>query len=270
MDMEENKELLERAERIRQGYKSIEVDEQEEQLSFLDELNGLVRAILGDAPIDIYTILKPEELERWKKSKIKRHISRLFGKIFNRSSLYFILLATITIFLVSEAIPFYAIGGVITVKTYLKAILTEVSFIFLSGYRASGLIQTGLVSILRASIFCLMLFVISSEVALEGARDVSKIDNIASRIERLETQIETTEKDIKRYREINWPRNMTTSIRKREELEKEVQTLKERQEKEGASQNVAQIVEYKTYGKAAFRLILMFITVLITRRIWKF
>lgn len=268
--MEENEKLLKQAEQIRKGYKSIEVDEEEEQLSFLDELNALVRLILKDAPVDIYTLLTPEELTKWKKAKFKRHAKKLLGKIFSLSSLYFILLATITLFLVSEALPFYAIAGVISAKTYLKAILTEVCFIFLAGYRASGWIQTSLVSILRASIFCLMLFVISSEVTLEGARDVSKIANIANRIERLEVQIEKTEKDIQHYKDIKWPRNMTTSIRKREQLEEQVQELRLRQEFEGASENVAKLTEYKTYGKAAFRLILMFVSVLITRRLWKF
>lgn len=269
-NMEEDKELLKQAEKIRQGYKSIETDEDEEQLSFLDELNALVRYILKGEPVDIYTLLSPQELEKWKKAKFKRHVKRLLGKIFNRSFLYFILLATITVFLISEAIPFYAVAGIITFKTYIKALLTEICFVFLAGYRAAGRVQTFLVSILRASMFCLMLFVISSEVSLEGARDVSKIGNIANRIERLDNQIKKTEIDIERYRSIDWPRNMTTSIRKREELEKQVQELRLRQESEGAGENVAKIVEYKTYGKATFRLILMCVSILITRRLWKF
>lgn len=270
LGLEEDKELLEQADKIREGYKSIETDEEEEQLSFLDELNALVRHILKGEPIDIYTLLSPQELDRWKKAKFKRHVKRLLGKIFNRSSLYFILLATITVFLVTEAIPFYAIAGIVTFKTYIKALLTETCFVFLAGYRSVGHIQTALVSILRASMFCLMLFVISSEVSLEGAKDISKIDNIANRIERLETQIDKTEKDIERYRSIDWPKNMTVSIRKREELEKQVQTLRSRQETEGASEEVSVLIQYKTYGKAAFRLILMFVSILITRRLWKF
>jgi len=268
--MDEKTKLLEQAERIRKGYKALETDEEQEQLSFLDELNALVRTILGGGSADVYTLLKPEALEKWKKSKFKRGLARLSSKIFNRSNLYLILLATITLFLVSEAIPFYAIAGTVTGKTYLKAILTEVCFVFLAGYRAVGRIQTILVSVLRASIFCLMLFVISSEVTLEGARDVSKIANIANRIERLELQINKTELDIERYRSIKWPKNMTVSIRKREQLEQEVQDLRLRQESEGASENVSKLVEYKTAGKAAFRLILMFVSVLITRRLWKF
>lgn len=267
--MEKDK-LLEQAKRIQDGYRSIEIDEQEEQLSFLDELNALVQNILGDRSTDIYTLLKPEALDSWKKSKFKRFVSRFFSKIFDKGSLYFILLATITIFLISEALPFYAVAGIVTSKTYVKATLTEICFIFLSGYRAVGWIQTSLVGLLRVAIFCLMLFVITSEVTLEGARDVSKIDNISTRIVLLEKQVVKTEKDIEHYKSINWPRNMTTSIRKREQLEKEVQDLKLRQEKEGASENISKLIEHKTKGKAVFRLILMFVSVLITRRLWKF
>ena len=111
---------------------------------------------------------------------------------------------------------------------------------------------------------------ISSEVMIEGTKDISKIDNIAGRIVRLEEQIKKTEIDIERYRSIDWPKNMTTSIRKREELEKEVQDLRLRQESEGASESISSLLQYKIYGKAAFRLILMFVSVLITRRLWRF
>ena len=264
-----DKELIKIADKIRKGYASALEDEDDEKLSFLDELNALVRVILKDEPIDIYTLLTPEELKKWKKAKFKRQIRRLISSISIRSILYFTLLATITGFLVSEAVPFYAMG-VVTGKTWLKAILTEVSFIFLSGYRTTGKIEMALVSILRGCMFGLMLFVITSEVTLEGTKDLSKIDNIAIRIERLEKQVDKTEIDIKQYKEIKYMTNMIVSIRKRDKLEAQIQELKERQEKEGASKEVASILEYKIYGKAAFRLILMMITILITRRIFRF
>lgn len=265
-----DKELANIAEKIRKGYSSTLEDEEEEKLSFLDELNALVRVILRDEPVDIYTLLTPEELAKWRKAKLRRQIKRLISSISIRRILFFILLATITAFLVSEAIPFYAMAGVITGKTWLKAILTEVCFIFLSGFRSDGNIQTLFVGLLRVSIFCLMLFVITSEVTLEGTKDISKIDNISSRIIRLEKQIDQTKVDIEHYKEINWSKNMTMSIRKREKLEEQLQELKERQEKEGASIEVSSLLRYKMYGKAAFRLILMFISVLITRRLYKF
>jgi len=268
--MSTNDDLIKIAEKIRKGYSSALDDEEEEKLSFLDELNALVRTILKDEPVDIYTLLTPEELNKWKKAKLKRQLKRLLSSISIKSSLYFILLATIIGFLVTEAVPFYAVAGIITTKTWIKAILTEISFIFLSGYRVVGKVEMAFVGILRIAMFCLMLFVITSEVTLEGAKDISKIGNIATRIERIENQINKTEVDIERYRQIKWPKNMTQSIRKREKLEEQIQELKERQEKEGASEEVAGILQYKVYGKAAFRLILMFITVLVTRRIFRF
>lgn len=262
--------IIKQADKIRKGYTSVLEDEDEETLSFLDELNKLVRLILGDDSSDIYTLLTPEELKHWKKQKLKRTVIKLLRSIKIGYGLYFILLATITGFLVHEALPFYAIDGVISDKTWLKAILTEISFIFLSGYRSSTKLQTLGVGVLRVAIFCLMLFVITNEVTMTGAKDIAKIDNLQSRIQRLELQIEKTEKDIKRYREINWPRNMTQSIRKREQLENQLQILKERQEQEGASKELSDLIVYKMYGKAAFRLILMFISVLISRRIFRF
>jgi hypothetical protein len=268
--MTENKDIIKQAEKIRKGYTSVLEDEDEETLSFLDELNKLIRLILGDDSSDIYTLLTKDELEKWKKQKFKRAVVRLIRSINPHKILYFILLATITGFLVHEALPFYAIGGEISEKTWLKAILTEVSFIFLSGYRSDTKLQIAGVGLLRVAIFCLMLFVITSEVTMTGAKDLAKIDNLQIRITRLEGQINKTEKDIQRYREINWPRNMTQSIRKREELEKQLQELRERQEKEGASEELSDLLKYKMFGKAAFRLILMFISVLVTRRIFKF
>lgn len=265
--MKEN--IEKQIERLKKGYTSVLEDEEEEKLSFLDELNQLIRAILDDNPVDIYTLLTPDELNRWKKSKIKRHVKKLLSRFSIRGFLFFILLVTITAFLVTEALPFYAVGGAITSKVWLKAILTEVSFIFLSGFRADGWLQSAAVTVLRGAIFCLMLFVITSEVTLEGTKDISKISSVATRIERLETQIKRTEKDIIVFREKNWPRNMTQSIRKREQLEEQVQELRERQEEEG-SEELAGLLRYKIYGKAAFRLILMFISVLITRRIFRF
>jgi outer membrane murein-binding lipoprotein Lpp len=268
MSQEDN--IIKQADNIRKGYTSVLEDEQEETLSFLDELNKLVRLILGDDSTDIYILLTPEELANWKRQKAKRIIVKFLRSIKMKYILYFTLLATITGFLVHEALPFYAIDGIISTKTWLKAMLTEVSFIFLSSYRSSSKVQILGVGTLRVAIFCLMLFVITNEVTMTGTENIAKIDNLQSRIQRLELQIEKTEKDIKRYREINWPRNMTQSIRKREQLENQLQTLKQRQEQEGASKELSDLIRYKMYGKAAFRLILMFISVLISRRVFKF
>ena len=265
-----DKELIEQAERIRKGYSSVMEDEQEEQLSFLDEVNKLIRIIFKDQPIDVYTVLNKDELDKWKKQKYKRALKKLLGSISIRGIFYFILLATITAFLVSEALPFYTIGTTITLKTWVKAILTEVCFIFLSGYRANNLIETISVGILRFTIFCLMLFVITSEVALQGAGQIAKIDNIQEQISTIEQQLKSKEKEIQFYMDKGWGTNVKDRLTERDELAEQLRDLKNKQIEEGASKEVSSLIEYKTYGKALFRLILMFISILISRRIFTF
>lgn len=263
-----SEDLSRQADRIRKGFTSVTEEEDEVNLSFLDEINALVRVILKDDPVDVYTLLTPSELERWRKAKLKRQIKKIFSKFSLGSSLYFLLLGTITAFLVSEAIHFYA-EGAITAKTWVQAILTEICFIFVSGYRADSGIQRWLVPVLRASIFALMLFVITSEITLKGTKDISNIDNLADRIARTEKQIDSVNKEIDYYKSIDWKWRMTQSIKKRDELEKQVQTLKEQQVEQG-SKEVSSIMQYKMYGKAAFRVVLLMISVLITRRLFKF
>ena len=168
----------------------------------------------------------------------------------------------------SEALPFYG-EGEITAKTWLQAILTEVCFIFLSGYRADPGIQKWLVGLLRTSIFALMLFVITSEITLKGTRDIDQIDNLADRIARIEKQIDSINKEIDYYKSIDWKWRMTQGIKKRDELEKQVQELKEKQSESGTKE-VSKLLQYKIYGKAAFRVILLMISVLITRRLFSF
>lgn len=269
MDIE-NKELIEQAKKIKKGYATVMADEEEEQLTFLDEVNKLVRIIFKDTPADIYTILAEGELEKWKKQKWKRRFKKFLSSVSIFRILYFILLATITAFLVSEALPFYALGGVITAKTYIKAILTEICFIFLSGYRAGGRLETAAVGVLRVGIFCLMMFVVTSEVAMQGQGNIAKINNISIQIETLEKQVESKEKEIKFYMKKNWGNNTRQRILERDKLNEQLRELKERQIKEGASQEVSTLIQYKTYGKAFFRFILMMISVLISRRLFKF
>jgi len=263
-----NEDLEKQAERIRRGFVSVTEDQDEVSLSFLDEINQLVRIVLKDDPIDVYTLLTPAELERWRKAKLKRQVKKVLSKISIKFLSYFILLSTITAFLVSEALPFYSEGD-ITSKTWLQAILTEVCFIFLAGYKSDSGIQRWFLLLLRSSIFALMLFVITSEITLKGTRDIDQIDNLADRITRIEKQIDSINKEIDYYKSVDWKWRMTQSIKKRDELEKQVQELKEQQSQSGTKE-VSKILQYKIYGKAAFRVILLMISVLITRRLFKF
>lgn len=267
--MKDDKQLIERINKIRGRYKTELEDEDEVQLSFIDEMNDLIRGIFKDEPTDVYTTLTPGELERWKSKRIRRRISKFFRNFDVLKLAYFLLLASITGFLVSEAIGFYAIAGAVTFKTYVKAILTETCFIFLSGYRAVGKVQTALVGALRVALFCLMLFVISSDVTMKGVSSISEIDKIQEKIVLLEDQIKEKDTAIEFYRKKNWGVNMRKQLDEKDKLVAELLELK-KQQIEGKSSEVSDQIVYQTWGRAAFRIILLLISVLLTRRLFKF
>lgn len=264
-----NKEdILKQVQEIQDNFATELVDKDEEEMSFLDRANKLIRTILSDDSISIYETLNKESLDKWKKARFSRWIKNLVFKNL-RNSLYFLLLATITGFLVSEALTFYAIDGVIDTKTYVKAILTEVCFIFLSGYRCKQLLEQVWVGILRISIFLLMMFVISSQTLKVGVSGSSEANIIQEQIKIVEQQIVEKEKDIQYFKQINWPKNAARTTIEKQELLKKLIALKESQAS-GKNRDVSQVELYKSYGKAAFRVLLLFISVLITRRIFSF
>jgi len=266
--VENGKLILEQIQSMRSQYQAAEVDVEEEELSFLDKLNKLVQLILNDSTFSAYTALNPQSLERWHKKKISRAIKKLILSNY-KYTLYFLLLATITGFLVSEALAFYALDGIITTKTYVKAILTEVCFIFLSAYQTKSKLELAWVSMLRVGIFTLMLFVITSQTLDIGTRTISENASIAQQISLIEEQVRTKEDQMAYYQKKDWPRNYSrVSIEKQALLEKLIK-LKEEQAS-GKNESVSEVERYKMYGRAGFRVLLLFISVLVSRRIFKF
>lgn len=263
------KNIIESVGKIRSKFRTAMQDEEENELSYLDELNGLIKRIFKDDPTDVYSTLSEEGLKKWKKKRFRRWFMQKIRGFSIRNVLYFLLLATITGFLVSEALGFYAVEGVITTKTYVKAILTEVCFIFLSGYRSSGMLQMWWVNLLRVSMFGLMMFVISSQTFMTGARSISEADIIQQQIVTLQKQIKEKEDQMEHYKEINWPRNYTTTRLEKEKLVTKLIALQEEQAK-GKNETVTDVERANIYGKAAFRVLLLLISVLITRRLFKF
>lgn len=266
---DQDKEILDAVSNIRGRFKTELEDPDKAQLSFIDELNELIRKIFKDDPADVYTTLSPGELEKWKKKKLRRWFWKLVRKINIRSLLYFLLLSTITGFLVSEAVSFYAAESMIASKAWIKAILTEICFIFLSGYRASGVAATAFVGILRACIFCLMLFVITSDIAFKSVSTTNESNSIAQQIELVQEQIKAKDETIKFYREKKWGVSVNKHEQEKSVLVEKLMKLKEEQGK-GKTEEVSKVVEYQAYGRAAFRVVLMFISILITRRLFKF
>jgi hypothetical protein len=194
MDTEKkDQEILNKINKLRSDYQlQIEEDPEEESLSFLDHLNDIIRLIFKDESISVYTVFDKENLEKWKKKRFTRWLKNfIFGNI--KNSLYFMLLATITMFLVSEALDFYSIDGTIEPKTYVKAILTEVCFIFLAGYRSNTKLQMLGVSTLRLGIFCLMLFAITSKTFMDSTKYAGNTNAIQEQIKIIEEQIKEKE-----------------------------------------------------------------------------
>lgn len=268
-EIEDKEGLLKSVKNIRNRFKTELEDPDEQQLSFIDELNELIKKIFKDDPLDVYTTLSPGELEKWKKKRFRRWISRKIGGINYKSWMYFLLLSVITGFLVSEAVSFYAVESLIAGKAWIKAILTEVCFIFLSGYRAAGWAQTAFVSTLRVSIFCLMLFVITSDLALKSVTTTAESTNISQQVELIEGQIADTQKTIDFYKSKGWGVSVNKHELEKRALVEKLIKLKEKQG-EGKTTDVSKTVEYQAYGRAAFRVMLMFISILITRRLFKF
>lgn len=267
--MNDDKELLDHVGRIRRKFKTVEEDHEENQLSYLDELNALIKKIFKDDPVDAYDVLSENGLQKWKKSKFKRGFYGAVKNLNLRNFGYFALLVTITGFLVHEALGFYSSGDVVTTKTWVKAILTEICFIFLSGYRTEGKLQLIWVNFLRASIFVLMVFVITSQTFLSGAKTVSESDVISIQITTIESQIVEKEKQMEYYLKKDWPRNYSSTRLEKEKLVNKLLELRQEQAS-GKNKDVSQIEKTRTYGRAAFRVLLLFISMLVTRRLFRF
>lgn len=259
-----DKQILESVERLRKRFKTeVKQDKDLVKMSFLDEVNSLIRKVFKDSDANVYDAFSPDFLEKWK----KRRFHRLLAKINLQKILLFILLVTITGFLVSEALPFYAIGS-ITVKVWVKAILTEVCFIFVSSYRSVGKMQTAMITFARTGIFALMLFVISSEVTLKGLNQVNEINVISQKIEFIEQQIKDKDRLIDFYKKKGWGNNTKIQSDEKNKLVEQMIELKN-QQIEGKNEKTSDLIIWKTWAKAFFRIVLMFISALISRKLFK-
>jgi len=261
-------EILEKASEIKKQFASEEVDEKAVQVSFMAKLHELMQTIFEDDTDAAYELLEKGELIKYKKNSWRRKLKSFFMNNI-KNAFYLTFMISIIGFLVNEAVIFYAVDGVVTANTYAKAILTELSFIFLSGYVAETKMMQVVSKLLLASVFALMLFVISAETLKQGTSGVEESKIIAVQIERLNTQIAEKEKLIKYYVKIEWPRNATTTRIEKDKLTTKLNNLLDDQAG-GKNNEVTTIEKYKSYGKAFFRVILLLINMLITRRVFKF
>jgi hypothetical protein len=268
--MSKDEDILKIIKDIQKNYKAeLEDSPEEDRLSFLDQINNLIRSIFNDSSMTVYDVFSKDELKKWKNKRFFRIIKHFILNNY-KNTFYFVLLITITGFLVSEALDFYATTGVVDFKTYVKAILTEVCFIFLSGYRSDNRTQMIGAGILRVSIFCLMIFVITSKTFMDSTKNYSNTNAIQEQVLIIQKQITQKEKDIRYYRDVKqWPNTVRQLTREMDDLVKKLIQLKEKQA-DGATVEVSELIRYKAYGNAFFRVVLLFISILITRRIFSF
>lgn len=245
-----------------------EEDVVEAEMSFLDRLNKLSQLILNDDSFVIYKALDKESMEKWKKKRFSRWLKKTIVTNY-KNTFYFAFLASITAFLVSEAVTFYADGNVADAHTYVKAILTELSFIFLSGFVSKDWKQKLWVNTLRAGVFSLMLFVISSQTILSGTKVSTNSTAIAEQVQLLEQQIAEKEKTIQFYIAKGWGNSVRKQTEDKNKLVDKLIALKE-QQAQGSNEKVSDQVVYRSYGQAFFRVLLLLISVLITRRLFSF
>lgn len=245
-----------------------EEDVVESEMSFLDKLNRLSQLILNDDSFVLYKALDKDSIEKWKKKRFSRWLKKTIVTNY-KNTFYFAFLASITAFLVSEAVTFYADGNTADAHTYVKAILTEVSFIFLSGFVSKDWKQRLWVNTLRAGVFALMLFVISSQTILSGTKVSTNSEAIQQQVVLLEKQIAEKEKTIQFYIDKGWGNSVRKQTEDKNKLVDKLIALKE-QQAQGSNEKVSDQVVYKSYGQAFFRVLLLLISVLITRRLFSF
>jgi len=113
------------------------------------------------------------------------------------------------------------------------------------------------------------LFVISSQTIYNGTKFQGNSESIQAQVELLEKQIAEKEKTIQFYIDKGWGNSVRKQTEDKNKLVDKLIALKEEQAK-GSNEKVSNLVIYKSYGQAFFRVLLLFISVLITRRLFSF
>ncbi len=256
----DNKKLIEQAEKIRKEYTAYDLDQETEEMTLLDRINDILSTIFGDNTITIEYLFNPSKKVPYKWHRFKKNF---LPKVFP-----LILLVALTSFLVAEASLFYG-DGVRTNYAIFKAVLTEVCFIFISSYRASSIFESVGAFFVRVGMVALMLFVISSENFLNTTKTIENSSVIAEKVILLEKQIDAKQKTIDMFLSKGWGISVNRHEADKLALEKQLIELKSEQQG-GANESVSRVVEYKAYGNAFFRFILLCISMLISRRFFRF
>jgi flagellar hook-associated protein FlgK len=102
---------------------------------------------------------------------------------------------------------------------------------------------------------------------MQGTNQVNEINVIAQKIEIVQEQIKSKDELIEFYKSKGWGNSAKKQSDEKDALVKELMKLKD-QQIEGKNQEVSDIVQYKTWAKAFFRVVLILMSVLISRRLF--
>lgn len=256
----DNNKLIDQAESIRKEYVTYNLDQEREDMILLDRINDVLATIFEDNTITVAYLFSPDKEPKYIWHRFK---TRVLPKVFPLALLF-----ALTCFLISEASMFYG-DGVATPYAYFKAILTEVCFIFISAYRPSNWVEKLSASFIRLSMVALMLFVITSETFLNTTKTTENASVLSDRVIAIESQIEAKQKTIDFYLTKGWGYSVNKFENEKIKLEEQLSELKSEQQG-GNTVDVSKIIEYKAYGNAFFRFILLCISMLISRRFFRF
>lgn len=255
-----NKELDHKIAKFKHDYATQYIDEEREDLLVLDRVNDIVKDILEDPEVELDHLFTEEKMKNrngyW--ARFKKSLPTITQSV---------LLIAITSFLVKEAVSFYS-SGEPDLYSYYKAILTEVCFIFLASYQARSLLEKIVAPILRFSLFLLMSFVISSQVILDNTKFSTNSDVVDNRAELIKRQIEDKQKTIDFYISKGWAVSTNKHVRDKEKLQEKLDEVLSEQ-RSGFTGDVARVNTYKAYGNIAFRVIILMISMLISRRLFR-
>lgn len=255
-----DKNLTDKIAKFKHDYATQYIDQEQEDFLVLDRVNGIVKDILEDPEVELDYLFTEDKIKKrngfW--SKVKKALP-----VITQSAL----LIAITSFLVKEAVSFYS-NGEPTLYSYYKAILTEVCFIFLASYQARSLLEKIVAPILRASLFLLMSFVISSQVILDSTKFSTSSTVVDNRVELIKKQIEDKQKTIDFYIGKGWAVSTNKHVKDKEKLQAKLDEVLSEQ-RSGLTGDVARVNTYKAYGNIAFRVIILMISMLISRRLFR-
>lgn len=250
-----DQELEKKVESIRRDYITSTIDIKQENALLYHKIRDLVKSIFKDENVDVDHLFTEGEIRTRKmNSRITLAVQAA-------------LLISITAFMVIEAVAFYSDGNP-SGYSYFKAILTECCFIFMSAYRSDDFPEKYIAPIVRALLFTLMIYVISSGVITNFTMNSNNATVVDRRAEILESQIKDKQKTIDFYISKGWGNTTNRLVKEKDDLLRQLEKVQTDQQS-GSTLTVMEAQKVKTYGNIAFRTLMLLVSYLISRRLFQ-